>query len=87
MIARAKEGQIVVIGGLIQERKTDDESKVPLLGDLPGIGRLFRSTTQVRKKTELVVLLSPTVMVGKKVDEITSRELERLNKTRGRSPW
>ncbi|OGP20957.1 MAG: hypothetical protein A2038_03915 [Deltaproteobacteria bacterium GWA2_57_13] len=87
VIARAKEGQIVVIGGLIQERKTDDESKVPLLGDLPGIGRLFRSTTQVRKKTELVVLLSPTVMVGKKVDEITSRELERLNKTRGRSPW
>lgn len=87
VIARAKEGQIVVIGGLIQERKTDDESKVPLLGDLPAIGRLFRSTTQARKKTELVVLLSPTVMVGKKVDEITSSELERLNKTKGRSPW
>jgi MSHA type pilus biogenesis protein MshL len=87
VIARAKEGQIVVIGGLIQERKTDDESKVPLLGDLPGIGRLFRSTTQERKKTELVVLLSPTVLVGKKVDEVTSRELESLNKTKGRSPW
>lgn len=87
MIVRAREGQVVVIGGLMQEKKRDDESKVPILGDLPGIGRLFRSTTQERRKTELVVLLSPTVMVGKKIDEITSRELERLNKTKGRSPW
>lgn len=87
MIVRAKDGQIVVIGGLMQEKKTDDESKVPLLGDIPGIGRLFRSTSQERRKTELVVLLSSTVMVGKKVDEITSREMDRLNKTRGRAPW
>lgn len=87
VVVRARDGQIVVIGGLMQEKRSDDENKVPLLGDLPGIGRLFRSTTQERKKTELVVLLSPTVMVGKKVDEITSRELERLDKTRGRSPW
>lgn len=87
MIVRAREGQVIVIGGLMQEKKSDDESKIPILGDLPGIGRLFRSTTQERRKTELVVLLSPTVMVGKKIDEITSRELERLNKTKGRSPW
>lgn len=87
VIVRAREGQVVVIGGLMQERKSDEESKVPILGDLPGIGRLFRSTTQIRKKTELVVLLSPTVMVGKKIDEITSRELERLNKAKGASPW
>jgi MSHA biogenesis protein MshL len=87
VIVRAREGQVVVIGGLMQERKSDQESKVPLLGDLPGIGRLFRSTDQQRRKTELVVLLSPTVMVGKKIDEITSRELERLNRTKGASPW
>ncbi|TAJ79963.1 hypothetical protein EPO44_19005 [bacterium] len=87
MVVRAREGQVVVIGGLMQEKRTDSDSKVPILGDLPGIGRLFRSTTQEARKTELVVLLSPTVMVGKKVDEITSRELERLNKTKGRSPW
>ena len=87
MVVRAREGQVVVIGGLIQEKKTDDESKIPILGDLPYIGRLFRSTTQERKKSELLVLIRTTVMVGKKVDEITSRELERLNKTKGRSPW
>ncbi|MBI3058496.1 MAG: hypothetical protein HYY81_04205, partial [Deltaproteobacteria bacterium] len=87
MIVRAREGQVVVIGGLMQEKRINNDSKVPLLGDLPGIGRLFSSTSQEVRKTELVVLLSPTVMVGKKVDEITSRELERLNKTKGRSPW
>jgi MSHA type pilus biogenesis protein MshL len=87
MIVRAREGQVVVIGGLMQEKKSDDESKVPILGDLPGVGRLFRATTQQRKKTELVVLLSPTVLVGKKVDEVTSREMERLKKLKGRSPW
>jgi MSHA biogenesis protein MshL len=87
MVVRAKEGEVVVIGGLMQEKKSTNDSKVPILGDLPGIGRLFSSTTQEARKTELVVLLSATVMVGKKVDEITSRELERLNKTKGRSPW
>jgi MSHA biogenesis protein MshL len=87
MVVRAREGQVVVIGGLMQERRSDSEGKVPILGDIPGIGRLFRSTTQEVRKTELVVLLSPTVMVGKKVDEITSREMERLKKTKGRSPW
>jgi len=87
MVVRAKEGQVIVIGGLMQEKRSNNENKVPLLGDLPGIGRLFRSTNQEVKKTELAVLLSATVMVGKKIDEITSRELDRLNKTKGRSPW
>jgi MSHA type pilus biogenesis protein MshL len=87
MIVRAREGQVVVIGGLMQEKRSDEEGKVPLLGDIPGIGRLFRSTTQERRKTELVVLLYPTVLVGKKVDEIAARELERLKRTKGGSPW
>lgn len=87
MIVRAREGQVIVIGGLMQEKRSDSDSKVPILGDLPGIGALFRSTSQEARKTELVVLLSPTVMVGKKVDEITSREIQRLDRTKGRSPW
>lgn len=87
MVVRAREGQVVVIGGLMQEKRSDSDGKVPLLGDLPGIGRLFRSTTQEARKTELVVLLSATVMVGKKIDDIASREMERLNKLKGRSPW
>jgi MSHA type pilus biogenesis protein MshL len=87
MIVRARGGQVVVIGGLMQEKKQDDEIKVPFLGDLPGIGQLFRSTVQERKKSELLVLVRPTVLVGKKVDEITNRDLERLKKFKGSSPW
>ena len=87
VIVRAEEGQVVVIGGLIDERTTDDEKKVPFLGDLPGIGRLFRQTVQKRDKTELVVLLRPSVMVGKRADEISARDLARLKKLKGSSPW
>jgi MSHA biogenesis protein MshL len=87
VIVRAREGEVVVIGGLIQERKSSSESRVPLLADIPGIGRLFRSTIEDRRKTELVVFLSPTVMVGKKIDEVATRELDRLKKSKGSSPW
>ncbi len=87
VIVRAEEGQVVVIGGLIDERQTDDVRKVPLLGDLPGIGRLFRQTIQMRDKTELVVLLRPTVLVGKRADQISARDLARLKKLKGASPW
>jgi len=87
VIVRAEAGQVVVIGGLIDERQTDDERKVPLLGDLPGIGRLFRQTIKKRDKTELIVLLRPTVLVGKRADEISARDLARLKKLRGASPW
>jgi len=87
VIVRAEQGQVVVIGGLIDERQTDDEKKVPLLGDLPGVGRLFRQTIQERNKTELVVLLRPTVLVGKRADQISARDLARLKKLRGASPW
>ncbi|MFQ5918139.1 MAG: secretin N-terminal domain-containing protein [Candidatus Binatia bacterium] len=87
VIVRAREGQVVVIGGLMQDTKSDDESKVPLLGDLPGIGRLFRQTVQKSEKSELVVLLRTIVLVGKKTEEITAQTLERLGKLKGASPW
>ncbi len=87
MVVRARAGQVVVIGGLMQERKSDDESKIPFLGDLPGIGRLFRSTAQEVRKSELLILLRTTVLVGKKVDDIATRDLDKLKRVRGSSPW
>ncbi|NIO08569.1 MAG: hypothetical protein GTO40_11405 [Deltaproteobacteria bacterium] len=87
VIVRAEEGQVVVIGGLIDERQVDNEKKVPLLGDLPGVGRLFRQTVQTRDKTELVVLLRPTVLVGKKTDQVSAKDLARLKRLKGASPW
>jgi len=61
-IIHAKSGEIVVIGGLIETRKIDNESKTPLLGDIPLIGGLFKSKGQTTQKKELVILLKPTVV-------------------------
>ncbi|WP_448549030.1 pilus (MSHA type) biogenesis protein MshL [Thalassotalea fusca] len=61
-IIRAKSGEIVVIGGLIETRKVDLESKTPLLGDIPLMGELFKSKSQKTQKKELVIMLKPVVI-------------------------
>ncbi len=57
-------GQTIVIGGLMQDQETDKVSKVPLLGDIPIIGELFKSTTKKKEKTELLIFLTPQVASG-----------------------
>ena len=61
-IIRAKSGEIVVIGGLIETRKVDSESKTPLLGDIPLLGELFKSKSETTQKTELIIMLKPIVV-------------------------
>lgn len=61
-IIRAKSGEIVVIGGLIETRKVDLESKTPLLGDIPLVGELFKSKNQTMQKKELIIMLKPIVI-------------------------
>lgn len=56
------DGQIVVLGGLIEERVEGGEQKVPLLGDIPVLGNLFRYDSRNRKKTNLLVFLRPTIL-------------------------
>ncbi|WP_286234682.1 pilus (MSHA type) biogenesis protein MshL [Thalassotalea sediminis] len=60
-VVRAKSGEIVVIGGLIETTKVDMESKTPLLGDIPLMGELFKSKSQSTQKKELVLMLKPIV--------------------------
>lgn len=61
-IIRARDGDVVVIGGLMKSNTIDQVSKVPLLGDIPGLGHLFRNTSEYTEKTELVILLKTTVV-------------------------
>nr|WP_210731417.1 type II secretion system secretin GspD [Vibrio aestuarianus] len=70
-----QDGQMLVLGGLIDERAVESESKVPLLGDIPGLGYLFKSTrTQVEKKN-LMVFIKPTIIRdGMTADGITQRK-------------
>lgn len=56
------DGQIVVIGGLIQDTVSDGEQKVPVLGDIPLLGALFRYRTRSHRKTNLMIFLRPTVV-------------------------
>ena len=61
-IIRAKDGQIVVIGGLMQDRSTRLNSGVPGLSKIPGLGRLFKQERNVKVRSELVILLRPRVV-------------------------
>jgi len=58
----AKNGQMIAVGGLINEKSEDSEKKVPILGDIPYLGFFFSDTIKVRKRTEMVILIRPYVM-------------------------
>jgi len=57
-----KDKETVVIGGLIQDTEEDNIQKVPFLGDIPGLGWLFKTKTKTRKKTNLMILLTPHIV-------------------------
>ncbi len=68
-------GSTIALGGLIRDRVTDGATKVPLLGDLPLLGELFRTTTKRNERTELVVLITPRVVGSASDAELVTREL------------
>ena len=57
-----RDGQTVVIGGLMQDLKSERDSMVPFLGEMPFFGKLFRQEKDVIRKSELVILLRPIVV-------------------------
>jgi pilus assembly protein CpaC len=65
-----KEGQTLALAGLLNSRITSSSSVVPLLGDLPVIGALFRSQSYNRQETELVVLVTPRLVAGLNPDQV-----------------
>lgn len=84
-IIRAKSGQVVIIGGLMQNSVEDKVSKVPLLGDIPLLGALFRHTQEVSKRSELVILLKPIVMHSdEKMNEYVRNVKSRFKQIRTR---
>ena len=75
------DGQIIVLGGLIEDRYTDNKSKVPLLGDIPYLGALFRSESRTKTRTNLMVFLRPVVM--RDADTTNRISLDRYEQIRG----
>ena len=61
-LVRMKSGQTIVIGGLIQDSTSINERKVPVLGDIPALGNLFRGKFKSKEKKELVIFLTPRIV-------------------------
>jgi type II secretory pathway component GspD/PulD (secretin) len=75
-----KNGQTAVIAGLIVDKVTETKRSVPFLGDIPWLGALFRFTSQEKRKTELVMFITPYVLSDRSIAEIRKQHEERLNR-------
>ncbi|WP_417461636.1 type II secretion system secretin GspD [Kordiimonas sp.] len=74
---RVKDGEIVVLGGLIQQNETTSVDKVPFLGDIPLLGRAFRSDKKNASKTNLMIFLRPTILRGSEdMSAVTARKYD-----------
>ncbi|MCA9297294.1 MAG: hypothetical protein KC983_12275, partial [Phycisphaerales bacterium] len=81
-IVTVRDGQTIVIGGLISDRFESRRRKVPFFGDIPLIGPLFRSETTNTAKTELLIVLTPYVIDSPTnfdaIESITSESIDAL---------
>ncbi|WP_371395732.1 secretin N-terminal domain-containing protein [Fretibacter rubidus] len=77
----ANDGEIIVLGGLIQDDEEVSLSKVPILGDAPGIGKLFQSKGKSRVRTNLMVFLRPTIIRNSRdAQPLTERRLNQIRR-------
>ncbi len=75
----ADDKQTIVLGGLIEDDVTDTKKKVPLLGDIPWLGQLFRNTSKEHTKKSLLVFLRPTVLrTPEDVKTVTDRKYQKV---------
>lgn len=70
-----KDGETIALGGLISYNVTTSRNRVPLLGDIPGLGLLFGTTSYSRQETELIVLLSPRIISTSQDGRDATKEL------------
>jgi general secretion pathway protein D len=76
----AKDGETIVIGGLIQNSVDTTRSQVPYLGDIPILGRLFQYYNKQNDKTNLLIFITPTIVKDTTLGEVTKRKKEELER-------
>jgi MSHA type pilus biogenesis protein MshL len=70
---RVRDGQTIIIAGLMQEKTLENYTGVPLLHSIPLLGGVFRYKTGTKINSELVIMITPTLQVGKKVEDFTKK--------------
>jgi len=60
---KVSQDEVVVIGGLVKDEETHNVGKIPLLGDIPFLGQLFRKTSVTRSKSDLMIFIIPHVIM------------------------
>ncbi|MDD2949677.1 MAG: hypothetical protein PHU29_02705 [Sulfuricurvum sp.] len=78
-IVKVKDAQKVLIGGLIEKKTYNYDNKVPVLGDIPLLGRLFHGSTASTRKSELFILITPTLVKPDAFPSIDDAILKRFN--------
>ncbi len=77
-VIKTRNRQTIVIGGLVSTDKTNSVRKIPLLGDIPVLGYLFKRNSTVLKKTNLLVFITPHILTNKEIaDRVTQDSIER----------
>jgi type II secretory pathway component GspD/PulD (secretin) len=77
-VAKVNSGETVLIAGIMRERKWEDLRGVPWLMNLPFVGNAFRRTEQSTSRTELVIFITPTLISGKNLDQLSQDANQRL---------
>lgn len=81
-----EDGQMLVLGGLIEDNYRDSVSKVPLLGDIPVLGNIFRSSSTSKAKQNLMVFIHPVIIAdAKSADAYTRRKYQTMQQQQQRS--
>ncbi|WP_408956417.1 type II secretion system protein GspD [Natroniella sp. ANB-PHB2] len=84
---RVASNETIAIGGLIKEEEIKNNSKVPILGDVPLIGYLFNKETAALQKTELVIFITPQIMTGDSQRGVNSDAVEEFIRKQSSEEW
>ncbi len=79
-VIKAKKDRTVIIAGIIKKRKEEVEKGIPLLMNIPFVGTAFRRKEVTWSHSELAIFITPVIVSGKRVEELTKNEKERLNR-------
>lgn len=80
---RVKNGETLIIGGLLKDEEIETLTKIPFLSKLPIVGKLFSDKSSSKKNTEIVILLRPVIEGTEKGDSVNNKEMKSAQKIAG----